>query len=120
MKEELGVFPSKVIEAFNLDIPAGTLVYIGETNRKHMEKSHYKDYVKYFHRISRILDEPDFAGINAKDGSIELIKTFNKHVKLAIRIANDGEYYARSLYEVGESRVKNSLKKGQLKVLTNS
>jgi hypothetical protein len=118
--EKLGEIPQKVIELLGLDIPVGTAVYIGETNRQHMLFQHRKEYVKYCNKLSVIISDPDYVGINDIDNSIEFIKTFKNNIKLAVRIANDGEYYARSLYEVGRSRVENSVKQGQLKkVLTN-
>ena len=114
----MGEFSSQVIKALGLDIPEGTAVYIGETNIKHMKAKHLSDFEKYYGRLRKILSNPDYAGINQSDGSIEMIKFFGVHVKLAVRIAYDGEYYARSLYEVGKSRVENSVKRGQLKPLT--
>ena len=115
MIEKIGEFSKAIIETLNLEIPLGTAIYIGESNRRHMKSSHPRDYEKYHNRLSKILLSPDYAGINQSDGSIEIIKIFSNYVKVAVRIANDGEYYARSIYEVGKSRIDNSLKSGQLK-----
>ncbi|MCL2638530.1 MAG: PBECR2 nuclease fold domain-containing protein [Oscillospiraceae bacterium] len=119
MIEKVGEFSVKVVKALNLDIIAGTAIYIGESNIKHMKEQHPGDYKKFYTRLQRIIETPDYVGINKSDNSIEMVKNFGVHVKLAVRIANDGEYYARSLYEVGKSRVENSIKRGQLKPLTN-
>jgi len=116
--EKIGEFPSEVIDVLKLDIPKGTAIYIGDSNIEHMRSTHPRDFGKYYSRLSRILSEPDYVGINSKDKSIEIIKVFSKYIKVAVRISNDGDYYVRSLYEVGKSRIENSLKNGQLKHLT--
>jgi hypothetical protein len=120
MTRKIGEFSREVIKVLKLEIPAGTAIYIGESNIKHMKEQHKCDFKKFYKRIQKIIEKPDYAGINKSDGSIEMIKTFSVHVKLAVRIANDDKYYARSLYEVGKSRVENSVKRGQLKPLTKT
>ena len=116
--DKIGEFSSEVIKTLNLDIPAGTAIYIGESNIEHMRNRHKKEFDKYYSRLPKILSDPDYVGINPKDESIEIVKIFSKYIKVAVRIANDGDYYIRSLYEVGKSRIDNSLKNGQLKPLT--
>jgi len=39
---------------------------------------------------------------------------FGKYVKIAVRIANDGEYYARSLYSMTSKAVSNYVKDGKI------
>jgi len=75
----------------NLDITVGTAIYIGESNREHMRQRHPKDFIKYYPRCVKIITEPDYIGINSSDGSIEFIKMFGKNVKVAVRIAYDGD-----------------------------
>ena len=105
MIEKVGEFSPEVIKYLNLNINAGTAIYIGDTNREHMRTRHRHEYETYFSRIPRIISSPDYVGINPADGSIEFIKVFGKYLKLAVRIANDGEYYARSLYSITSKRV---------------
>jgi hypothetical protein len=116
--EKIGEFSEEVINVLNLEIPVGTAIYIGESNLRHMKNTHPREFEKYYRRLPRILSDPDYVGINQSDGSIEIVKIFSKYIKIAVRIANDGDYYIRSLYEVGKSRVESSLKNGQLKSLT--
>ena len=114
MIDKIGEISLEIINLLNLGIPAGTPIYIGESNRRHMKSRHPRDYEKYYTRLSKIISEPDYAGINPSDGSIEIIKEFGKYIKVAVRIANDGEYYARSLYEINSKRVANFVKDGML------
>ena len=118
--DKIGEFSPEVIETLNLDIPAGTAIYIGESNIEHMKNRHKREFDKYYSRLPRIISEPDYVGINPKDESIEFVKQFGKHIKLAIRIANDGEYYARSLYMITSKRVENFIKDGKLLPIDNS
>jgi len=118
MIEKIGEFSLEIIEALSLDISAGTAIYVSESNRRHMKNRHPWEYERYHARLPKILLNPDYAGINSSDGSIEIIKIFSKYIKIAVRIAKDGDYYIRSIYEVGKSRVENSVKSGQLKLLT--
>ena len=39
----------------------------------------------------------------------------NEYVKVAVRVASSGKYYARSLYVLNHNRVHNFIKKGTLK-----
>jgi hypothetical protein len=114
MVEKIGEFSAEVIELLNLDIPTGTAILVGESNTDHMKRRHPEDFRKYYGRIGKILDSPDFAGINPSDNSVEFIKAFGKHVKVAVRIAHDGEYYARSLYSITSKRVSNFVADGKL------
>ena len=114
MIEKVGEFSSEVIELLDLNISAGTAIFIGDTNREHMKNSHHYEYEVYYHRIPKIISSPDYIGINHTDDSIEFIKKYGKHLKLAVRIANDGEYYARTLYTISTKRVENFVRSNTL------
>ena len=78
---------------------------------------------KYGAYISDIINFPDYAAINQKDQSIELVKTFlihNEYVKVAVRVSDNGRYFARSLYVLNDKRVKNFIQKGTLKPIKNN
>jgi len=98
-RTQIGEFSKSVIETLSLNIAVGTPIYLGESNRKHMEKSHPSDFKKYGNRLERIISEPDYVGLR-DDGSIEYVKTFGMHIKVAVRITSGGDYYARTLYHV--------------------
>ena len=93
-------------------------VFLGSSNIMHMKSSHPQDYLLYHSYIQEIVFSPDYACINSKDGSIELVKEFKiglEYVKLAIRLSSSGTLYARSLYRLNNNRVKNFIAKGTLK-----
>lgn len=93
-------------------------VFIGTSNILHMKSSHPQDYSLYHSYIQEIILSPDYACINPKDESVELVKEFKiglEYVKLAIRLSSSGTLYARSLYRLNNNRVKNFIAKGTLK-----
>jgi len=97
---------------------AGDEIYIGDSNIDHMKRRHLSDYLKYHDKISIIISEPDFLGINDDDGSLEYVKVFSEHVKLAVRVAGDDKLYVRAMYAVLKSRTEYFIKTGRLKPLT--
>lgn len=117
----IGRIAVEVIEALGLAIEAGEPIYIGESNIAHMQTRHCDDYAKYGGDISEIVKRPDYVGMNPNDGSIEYVKEYiveGEYVKVAVRVAQSGRYYARSLYVLNPARVNNFIRKGTLKPLT--
>lgn len=116
--QTISKFSSAVIQKLNLNIPAETPIYLGQSNIDHMITKHPDDYSAYSAYMSQILDSPDFVGINPSDNSIEFVKeiklTTGEYVKVAVRISNSGKYFARSLYKLNPNRVNNFIKKGKL------
>lgn len=113
----------EVIDLLGLDCEADTPIYLGESNIKHMEETHPKDYETYFKHINEILSAPDYVGMNPSDQSIEYVREYRNgtadYVKVAVRIAKSGRYYARSLYVLNKRRAENFIRKGTLKRLTD-
>lgn len=121
-RRKIGEFSSKIIELLNLDIPAGTPIYIADSNIDHMKRSHPDDFKKYGGDIEKIISSPDYVGQNIKDYSIEFTKEYavnGDFVKVAVRVSLQNIYYARSMYVLNPKRVKNFIKKGTLKKLDN-
>lgn len=118
VKHKIGEFTDHIIKLLNLDITPGTPIYIGQSNLEHMKNSHPDDFDKYGTDISRIIQNPDYVGINRKDNSIEFTKEYmvnDEFVKVAVRVSMNNVYYARSLYVLNTNRVKNFIAKGTLK-----
>ena len=119
---KIGEITQEVINTLRLSIVPGTPIYIGQSNITHMLKKHHAVYKKYGSYIHDIIEHPDYVGVNPTDNSIEYVKEFkvdNNYIKLAVRISSGGKFYARSLYILKPSRVKNYITNGALKQLTN-
>ena len=116
----IGYFSRNVIDLLQLDISAGTPIYISDTNIEHIKSSHPADFEKYGCDIEDIIANPDYIGKNAKDDSIEFTKEYyiaGDYVKVAVRVTSHNIYYARSMYVLNPNRVKNFIAKGTLKKL---
>ncbi|MCL2819509.1 MAG: PBECR2 nuclease fold domain-containing protein [Oscillospiraceae bacterium] len=117
----IGVVSSTVVSALGKDnkiYKVGDAIYLGKNNIKHMKQRHSKTFNKYCSKLSQIISEPDYVGINNEDNSLEYVKIFNDHVKLVVRIAGDEKLYIRSMYTVYQSRTEFFIKSGRLKLLT--
>ena len=118
MPDIVGNVSDHVASLLGLTISGDRSIYLGSTNLAHMKSSHPNDFAKYGKHLSTILANPDYVGQNPSDGSIEYVKEFvveGDHVKVAVRLAASGRYYARSLYVLNPNRVQNFIKKGTLK-----
>jgi hypothetical protein len=116
--QQVGLLSKKIIDILGLNIQTNTPIFLGDSNKLHMQTSHPKDYAKYGGDIEFILSNPDYVGINKKDGSIEYVKEFcidGEFVKVAVRISNNGQLFARSIYVLNNNRVFNFINKGTLK-----
>ena len=111
---QVGEFTEDVIRLLSLDIKAGTPIYLGASNLEHMQKSHPRDFKKYGSRLEKILSDPDYIGAR-DDGTIEYIKAFGMHIKVAVRVAQSGEYFARTLYYVDGNMAKRLVSAGAWK-----
>lgn len=66
------------------------------------------------------MGNPDYVGLNTKDESIEYVKEYkvdDEYVKVAVRVSGNRNYFARSIYVLNKTRVKNFITKGTLKKL---
>ena len=118
---QVGVVSAAVIKTLGKEAShyqAGDIIYIGERNLGHMKSQHISIFLKYHDKLALIISEPDYVGINEDDGSLEYVKIFDEHVKLAIRIAGDNKLYIRTMFTVLESRTDYFIKSGRLKPLT--
>lgn len=113
----IGEVSFQVESLLKLEQVADRNIYISQTNIEHMKTSHPRDYEKYKNEINKILSNPDYIGLNKKDGSIEYVKEFNiedEFVKVAVRVSKGNRFYARSLYVLNKRRVFNFISKGTL------
>ena len=107
MLEVIGEISLNVINLLNLPLKEATPIYLGATNIAHMKSEHRYEFEKFYDKLPFILSTADYVRLRSEDSSIEYIKFIGKHIKLAVRVAGDGNYYARSLYFIELNRVEN-------------
>lgn len=118
MIEQIGEISLEVIKLLDLPLSNVTPIYIGVTNVAHMASVHRYEFNRFYDKIPFIISTADYVRLKKDDNSIEYVKSLGKYVKLAVRVAGDGNYYARSLYFIEKDRVESLVKKGELKSLT--
>lgn len=122
----IGVLPEIIVDTFAINCDSREVkAYSGAI--KHIKKRHPKDLEKYFERIPEIISNPDYVGQNPTEpNSVELIKQFDNHVLVAIKLDPSGYIYLSSMYSLnnGKHKVKSRLQSGRLipykKLLANS
>ena len=116
----LGKLNKRIIDEFKLNFKEGQPIYIGESNLKHMESEHPRDFKLYGDKIEEIISNPDYIAKhpNKKNSAIEYIKIYknenNEHVLVAVRATGTGTLFARTLFvmdkeKVGKYKNKNAL-----------
>lgn len=118
MSNKIGEVSEKVATLIGDSTLANQDILLGPSNIAHMQKKHPKDYAKYGKYIQQILSSPDYVGSNPKDNSIEYVKEFKvdgDFVKVAVRVSNSGNLYARTVYVLNSNRTHNYIQKGTLK-----
>ena len=96
---------------------ADNLIYQSQGLKIHIEKRH-PDYAEYVGKVSEIIDNPDYIGVNPneEDPSIELIKQFDENILIGIKLDVENDYfYVSTLHEVKQSKIERRLYSGRLK-----
>ncbi|MCX6382887.1 MAG: PBECR2 nuclease fold domain-containing protein [Actinobacteria bacterium] len=113
--KKIGVLKAKYLNTLNIQICKCKNVYISPGAERHIKNRHTQDYNNYFNKISDIIINPDFIGINPHiSNSIEMIKILNDIVLLSIAININGFLYISSMYSIGQHQLNSRLKKGRL------
>lgn len=117
---QIGYISQDIIDLLELDVAAGTPIYIGESNIEHIKNRHPYEYQKYYPYIKEIISSPDFVGKNPSDGSISYVKIFQldkEYIRVAVRVTSSGTPYAKSLHLLSTCNAERYIERGTLKKL---
>ena len=118
--EKLGVVGEIIVNCFNLSISPDTPIYIGLSNRIHMENAHREIYLQYQSCMQEIIAYRDYVGVNPHDDSLEYYKKYGDvtvNIKLAVRPTGKGIYFAKTLYDINEHSLSSYISKGRAKAV---
>lgn len=118
--EIIGYISQTVIETLDLKLEPNTPVFIGESNIEHIKSRHPYEYDVYYKDIGTIINSPDYAGLNPKDGSILFVKLYKintNYIRVAVKITSDGKCFARTLHSLSTCNAERYIEKGTLKRL---
>ena len=112
-KQHVGVLTEEIVAQLSLSLNPGP-IYMGRGNFKHISRRHPEMYQAYLDDIPLVLANPDYIGVNPKQGGVEFIKKLAGNHLVAVRASARGTLYARSIYDVGETRLLKTLAEGNL------
>ena len=121
--KQIGRIKSEYFQILELDDSIDIVKVNIENLRKHLEKRNHDNMIKYLSRISDLLENPDYIGINPRERgrSIEYVIQLGENVLIGIKLDYKNEYfYIATMHEISELKLNQRIKNGRLKSLTTS
>ena len=119
--KQVGRIKSEYFQILELDDSIDIVKVNIENLRKHLEKRNHDNMIKYLSRISELLENPDYIGINPRERgrSIEYVIQLDENVLIGIKLDYKNEYfYIATMHEISELKLNQRIKNGRLKSLT--
>ena len=119
--KEVGRIKSEYFRILKLDDSIDIVKVNMENLKKHLEKRNHDNMIKYLSRISELLENPTYIGINPREKgrSIEYVIQLDENVLIGIKLDYKNEYfYIATMHEISELKLNQRIKNGRLKSLT--
>lgn len=119
--KQVGRIKSEYFRILKLDDSIDIVKVNMENLRKHLEKRNHDNMIKYLSRISELLENPTYIGINPREKgrSIEYVIQLDENVLIGIKLDYKNEYfYIATMHEISELKLNQRIKNGRLKSLT--
>ena len=119
--KQVGRIKSEYFRILELDDSIDIVKVNIENLRKHLEKRNHDNMIKYLSRISELLENPDYIGINPRERgkSIEYVIQLEENVLIGIKLDYKNEYfYIATMHEISQLKLNQRIKNGRLKSLT--
>jgi len=118
---EVGDLKQEFIDLMNINVEEQK-VYRSKGLIVHLMKQKHYNCIKHIDKISDIVSEPDYIGINPNENGItvELIKIIDKNILVGIKLNTDENYlYVSTMHDVQESKIQRRLHSGRIKKIDN-
>lgn len=115
---KIGELSPQVIRILNLNLNPQNIYLWGPRIAEHCEKhkteySSVSAYNEAITNIPLIIKEPDYIGINSKNGNIQYIKKLSDISLIGIKItSNDNGLLFRTIFPITESKLKHNINIG--------
>ncbi len=115
---KIGELSTQAIKILNLDLKPQNIYLWGPRIEEHCEKhkTEYSSVYAYNEAITNIpliIKEPDYIGINSKNGNIQYIKKLSDISLIGIKItSNDNGLLFRTIFPITESKLKHNINIG--------
>jgi len=123
MGKYVGYLKQEIINDLQLNTNNNIPIYLTDVKIDHIKNKHPYEYECYFNDIEGIIGNPDYYGINPKDGNIMLIKEYEfsgNKIRIGIKIAKNKKLYMETLHSLSTNNFERFLKNGTIKPLTHS
>ena len=105
--KQVGRIKSEYFRILKLDDSIDIVKVNMENLKKHLEKRNHDNMIKYLSRISELLENPTYIGINPREKG------------RSIKLDYKNEYfYIATMHEISELKLNQRIKNGRLKSLT--
>ena len=119
--KQVGRIKSEYFRILKLDDSIDIVKVNMENLKKHLEKRNHDNMIKYLSRISELLENPTYIGLNPREKgrSIEYVIQLDENVLIGIKLDYKNEYfYITTMHEISELKLNQRIKNGRLKSLT--
>ena len=119
--KQVGRIKSEYFRILKLDDSIDIVKVNMENLKKHLEKRNHDNMIKYLSRISELLENPTYIGINPREKgrSIEYVIQLDENVLIGIKLDYKNEYfYIATMHEISQLKLNQRIKNGRLKSLT--
>lgn len=116
----IGKVHQKIKDLLGINVAVDRII-LSEGLIKHLKKRHHLNMLPYMDKISEILKEPDYVGINPNepDTSLEYVKVYADNVLVAVKLdIKEGQFFIATMHELSEKKIARRLHSGRLKQLT--
>lgn len=93
-------------------------IFIDEGTIRHIKKRHPYTYRTYFNKLSEILSNPDYIGMDGLgENRFEFVKKYKDMLLVALKIDEMFRIFVSSMYIVEAHRIEKRIAYGKLKVV---
>jgi len=96
----VGHFSENIIFLLGLNIEVGTEIILSPTTVEHINRKHPEITGNLYEKAAEILLNPEYVGYSPRKNTIDFIVSENERLRVPVRPASDGIYYARSIFKL--------------------
>ena len=112
------IVKDSIKELLGLEIDLSEIEYSKHGLKRHLEKRKHYDVLKYVDKISDIIENPDYVGINTngKKLALEYVKCYKKNILLALKVnKTKDKFFIVSMYSINDYKLNSRKFSGRLK-----
>ena len=112
------IVKDSIKELLGLETEVSEIEYSKNGLKRHLEKRKHYDVLKYVDKISDIIENPDYVGINTngKKLALEYVKCYKKNILLALKVNKTKyKFFIVSMYSINDYKLNSRKFSGRLK-----